>query len=280
MECGVTQQLQHVRDKVKRMTETVLSEIDSRGVLRITLNRPAVHNAFSADQIQQVIEVLRSGKTNPKVRLVVLAGAGKSFSAGGDLGHMRQMGSNTYQENFDDALKLARMFEELNSMPQPTIAKVQGAAYGGGVGLVCCCDITIGSDKARFCLSEVKLGMAPATIAPYVITAIGVRAARRYCLSAEVISAERARELGILGEVVEHDALDQEVENLIDHLLKNAPIGMQRAKGFVVEAGDALIDEELIQESAKFIAELRESDEAREGLSAFLDKRPASWIES
>ena len=187
---------------------------DERGVATLTLNRPERHNAFDDAVIAELDAALAEVSADDSVRLLVLASEGKSFSAGADLAWMQRMAGYGEAENLADAGALAEMLRKLNDLPQPTIARVQGAAYGGAVGLVSCCDLAVGSSKARFCLSEVKIGLIPATISPYVIAAIGQRAARRYFMTAETIDAETAQALGLLSEVVGVDDLDSAVESL------------------------------------------------------------------
>ncbi|WP_101756669.1 enoyl-CoA hydratase/isomerase family protein [Oceanicoccus sp. KOV_DT_Chl] len=252
-------------------------ELSPNGVLRLTMNRPEVHNAFDDHQAIRLIEALDRANDDPAVRVVVLASSGKSFSAGGDLNYMKRMSSNSYEENLADAAQLARLMKTLNFLTKPTVARVQGATFGGAVGLVSCCDIAIGTPNARFALSEVKVGMAPATIAPYVVRAIGTRAARRFFTTAEVISAEKALAIGLLSEVVSADDLDVTVDTIVESLLKNAPTGMQKAKQIIFDVAAGDITESMIKDTVSFIADIRHTDEGREGLSAFLEKRPPNW---
>ena len=248
-----------------------------KSILHLIMNRPDVHNAFDDHQIARLTEALNEAATDTKVRIVVLSSTGKSFSAGGDLNYMRRMSSNSYAENLTDANALATLMKTLNFFPKPTIAKVQGAARGGGVGLISCCDIAIGSDSANLSLSEVKVGMVPATIAPYVIKAIGEKAARRLFLTAEILNAEQAKVAGFLSEVVGDDQLDSTVEELANSLLNNAPEGMRQAKQAVFNYADGAVTEEMIASTVKLIADVRNSDEGKEGLSAFLEKRKPNW---
>jgi methylglutaconyl-CoA hydratase len=265
--------------------ETIMSEelkisIDERGVMRIVLNRPEVHNAFDDHQIQRLIAALESAQNNSKVRVVILAGEGKSFSAGGDLNYMRRMAGNTYEENKQDAGQLARLMKTLNFLAKPTIARVHGAAFGGGVGLAACCDIAIGTAKTKFCLSEVKVGMVPATIAPYVARTIGEKAARRFFATAEMITADKALALGLLSELVDEDKLDSSIEEIVVALLSNAPEGVRKAKQIVFDTVNGDVTDAIIEHTVEFIAEIRNSDEGREGLSAFLEKRKPNWLHS
>ena len=259
------------------MLDELITHLDQYGTLKITLNRPECHNAFDDHQIQRLINTLDEARVDPNVRVVVLAGSGKNFSAGGDLNYMKRMGNNTYDENLADAGRLGLLMKTLNFLPKLTIARVQGAAFGGAVGLISCCDIAIGTPNARFSLSEVKVGMAPATIAPYVARAIGERAARRFFTTGEMISADKALSLGLLSEVVEVESLDHTINTLIATLQANAPIGMQKAKQIVFDVVNGDITEEMINHTVKYIADIRDSEEGREGLSAFLEKRPPNW---
>jgi len=203
----------------------------------------------------------------------------KSFSAGADLNWMRRMADYDLAQNQDDAMQLAELMRRLNCFPKPTIALVQGAAYGGGVGLVACCDIAIASSSASFCLSEVKLGLIPAVISPYVIEAIGARAARRFMLTAERFDAEEACRLGLVHEVVEAQELDAKLDSIVGFLLAAGPAAQAAAKDLIRAVSNKPIDSELIQDSAQRIARIRASGEAREGLSAFLEKRKPNWPE-
>jgi methylglutaconyl-CoA hydratase len=259
------------------MTETLLQSIDSRGVATVTLNRPKLHNAFDDVLIARMTDCFARLGENESVRAVVLRGAGKSFSAGADLDWMRRMAGYTREQNQADAEGLARLMHTLDRLPKPVIGAVQGAAYGGGVGLAAACDIVIASDKAGFCLSEVKLGLIPAAISPYVVAAIGPRQARRYFLTAEVISAARAAEIGLVHEVVAPDALDAAVETVLAALLQGAPLAQAEAKDLVFVVAGKPVDEALIAETGRRIAERRVSSEGRAGVGAFLNKTAPVW---
>ena len=259
---------------------TVILGRDERGVATLTLNRPERHNAFDDAVIAELDAALATVAADDSIRLLILASEGKSFSAGADLGWMQRMASYGEAENLADAGALAEMLRKLNSLPQPTIARVQGAAYGGAVGLVSCCDLAVGSTLARFCLSEVKIGLIPATISPYVIAAMGPRAARRYFTTAEVIDAEQALGLGLLSEVVGVDDLDEAVEGMVATLLGNGPAAIRQAKRLVLDYGDQPITPELIADSCQRIADIRASEEGQAGLSAFLDKSDPPWRSS
>jgi methylglutaconyl-CoA hydratase len=257
------------------MTDTVLLSTDSRGVTTLTLNREEKHNAFDDAVVAELTAKLKRVETDPAVRVVVLTGVGKTFSAGGDLNWMRAMAKFNEKENMEDALKLAELMETLDTLKKPTIARVQGPAYGGGVGLVACCDVAIASESAKFALTEVRLGLIPAVISPYVIAAIGAREARRYFLTAEVIEARTAYDMGLVHEVVTPDILDETVGIIVTALLKGGPKAILAAKAFIAEqAGDRRA---LKKKTAQLIAELRASPEGQEGLSAFLEKRSANW---
>lgn len=255
----------------------LLQELSPEGVLRLTMNRPDVHNAFDDHQALRLINALEAAAQNPAVKVVILGGAGKSFSAGGDINYMRRMGSNTYEENIADGSQLAKLMKTLNFLPKPTIARVQGAAMGGGVGLVCCCDIAIGGPKAKLALSEIKIGMLPATISPYVVRTIGEKASRRLFMTGELVDAQWAQQLGFLSEVVDEEQLDARIDEITGALLKNAPQGLGKAKQLVFDVAQGDVDDTMIEDTVKLIADVRDSDEGREGLSAFLEKRAPNW---
>jgi methylglutaconyl-CoA hydratase len=242
------------------------------------LTRPDNHNAFDDSVIAGLTEAFKKAAGDADVRAVILASEGKSFCAGADINWMRRMAGYTFDENLADANKLAEMLHRLNTLPVPTIARVQGAAYGGGVGLACCCDMVVASPRAAFCLSEVKIGLIPATIGPYVVAAIGERASRRYFATAEVITAEKAQELGLVSELVGEDKLDQAIEDILSGLLRNGPEAVRDAKRLALDISKKEISKELMAETSRRIADRRSSDEGKEGLSAFLEKRKPAWI--
>jgi len=256
----------------------LLVTIDHRGVAELRLNRPELHNAFDDALIAELTTTLQQLNDNPAVRVVVLAANGKSFSAGADLNWMQRMAHYNEAENFADSRALAALMHTLNSMLVPTVARVQGAAYGGGVGLVACCDIAIASDNATFALTEVKLGLIPAVISPYVLGKIGVSAARRYFVSGERFDADTAKQLGLVHEVLDRDELDSYIGKLLDQLLANGPHAMAAAKMLIGRVAHQTIDAGLIDETAQRIARIRSSDEGREGVSAFLQKRQPGWV--
>lgn len=257
--------------------KSVLFDIDSRGVATVTLNRPEKHNAFDDAIIAELTAIFKKVALTESVRVMILQANGKSFCAGADLNWMKRMAQYSYEENLADANALAEMLHTLHSLPKPTIARVQGAAFGGAVGLVACCDIAIGTKLSKFCLSEVKLGLIPATISPYVIDAIGARLARRYFMTAEVFSARRARRMGLLSEAVTQEEINGEIEMLIEHILGNGPEAVAAAKQLIFDVKDLELGEELLEKTSLRIATARVSAEGQEGLSAFLEKRPAKW---
>lgn len=262
------------------MSETyILTNIDNRGVATLTLNRPELHNAFDDRLIDGLTGALRDLDEDPDVRVILLTSKGKSFSAGADLNWMRRMADYSYEQNLADAEGLAELMRTLDTLSMPTIALVQGAAYGGGVGLVACCDIAIASSRAQFCLSEVKLGLFPAVISPYVVAAIGPRAARRYFQSAETFSADEALHLGLVHQVVaDEQELNTAGAAMTARLLANGPAAMAGAKQLVADVSGRRVDPALIADTAGRIADQRSSREGREGLSAFLEKRAPSWV--
>ena len=247
------------------------------GVGTIRMNRPDVHNAFDDALIAALTAELRRLDALPEVRVVVLATSGKSFSAGADLGWMKRMANYSREENLRDARALAGLMRTLNEMKKPTIARVQGAAFGGGVGLVACCDIAIAGTEAAFSLSEVRLGLIPSVISPYVIAAIGEREARRYFLTAERFDAVEARRIGLVHEVVDNDALDAAVANMTAHLLKGGPQALAAAKKLIADVSRRPMDDALSTETARRIAAIRVEAEGQEGLAAFFEKRPPAW---
>jgi methylglutaconyl-CoA hydratase len=248
------------------------------GSLRITLNRPQIHNAFDERLIAELTVELTRAAADPGVRVVVLTGSGRSFSAGADLNWMHRTASYGEAENLADARALAKLMATLNELPKPTIARVNGAALGGGTGLVACCDIVVASAEAVFGTTEVRLGLIPSVIGPYVVAAIGLRQARRLMLTGERIDAAAAARIGLVHEVVEAGQLDAAVEATLGYLLRGGPGALAAAKRLVQELAGRPIGPDLIDDTAKRIAALRVTPEAREGLAAFLDKRPPSWL--
>jgi methylglutaconyl-CoA hydratase len=260
------------------MSQAADLSIDERGVATITLNRPEVHNAFDDLLIAHLIDLIKQARDNPHVNLLVLASTGKSFSAGADLGWMRRMADATREDNLKDAHQLAALMENLNNFPCPTVARIQGTVMGGGVGLVACCDVAIASDNAFFALSEVKLGLAPAVISPYVIAKIGTSQARRYFVTAERFSAIRAAAIDLVHEVVPAVELEAKTEQIIATLLANGPQAMRRAKELAQVANPLPATSALRDYTTGVIADLRASEEGKEGLRAFLEKELPGWI--
>jgi len=246
-------------------------------VARLRLNRPELHNAFDAMLIAALTGALDAVAADDSVRVVVIEGEGASFSAGADLNWMRGMAQAGEDANREDALALARLMRTLNELPKPTLARVQGAAFGGGVGLVACCDIAIAAPEAKFGLTESKLGLLPAVISPYVIEAIGARESRRWFATAEIFDAATALRIGLLHEVVAADQLDAAIDRQIGLLLKAGPLAAAQAKTLVRRVAGEHEGARLDADNAALIAGLRVSAEGQEGLSAFLDKRKPAW---
>ena len=245
---------------------------------RITLNRPDVRNAFNDDVIAEITQAFTELGARDDVRCIVLAAEGSAFCAGADLNWMRRMADFSREENLADAAKLAEMLRVMYECPKPTVARVQGDVYAGGMGLVACCDMAVSVESAGFCLSEVKLGLIPATISPYVIRAMGARAAHRYFLTAERFSAQEALRMGFVHEVVVADQLDAKVNEIVQALVKNSPNAVKVCKKLVQEVANAEISQPLISKTVEGIADIRASAEGREGVSAFLGKRKPSWL--
>ena len=256
----------------------VTTTIDQRGVATVTLNNPDKHNAFDDKIIGELCEAFNTVNDNADVRVMVLASTGKSFSAGADLDWMKRMAAYSREENFADAQSLAAMFKALNFMTKPTIARVQGAAFGGAVGLISCCDMAVASEQAAFSLSEARFGLIPATISPYVIAAIGQRAARRYFTTTERFDALQAMSLGLVSQVVSDlKALDAAVADLVNQLLRSSPAAVKAAKQLVFDMGRDISDA-VVADTCERIADIRVSPEGQEGLSAFLEKRQPAWV--
>lgn len=261
------------------MTDSILSE--RRGAVAwLTLNRPKIHNAFDDALIASLTAALQQADADPSVRTVVLSGNGSCFSAGADLNWMRGMASASEQENREDSLRLAQLMRTLQFLSKPTIARVNGSAYGGGVGLVACCDIAIGVESAKFALSEVKLGLVPAVISPYVVAAIGLRESRRLFVSGEVFDAATAARIGLLHLATPDDKLDEAIDRQLHLLNKAGPLAQREAKLLALRMGgtDREQAERIDQNNAALIARLRVSEEGQQGLAAFLDKRAPAWV--
>jgi methylglutaconyl-CoA hydratase len=257
-----------------------LQEIDDDGIAWLTLTRPEVHNAFNDTLIAELSAVLTGLGTDTRVRVVVLSAQGRSFSAGADLNWMQRTAKYSKEENLKDARALAGLMRALNALPKPTIVLVQGPAFGGGVGLVACCDIAIAAETAKFSLSEVKLGLIPSVISPYVIAAIGQRAARRYFLTGEVFTADEALHLGLVHQVVPDEALHDVGKRTIKALLAGGPNAQVAAKELIFDVSGRPLDDKLVELTAGRIARLRATDEAQEGIAAFLEKRKPRWVKN
>jgi len=261
------------------MPDNVLLEIGADGVARVTLNRPEVHNAFDDTLVATLTGLFTELQARPDVRVVILTGAGSSFSSGADISWMKSMADYSEERNYEDALQLAELMATLNNLTKPTVARVNGHVFGGGVGLVACCDIAVASSDARFCLSEVRLGLVPAVISPYVIGAIGARHARRFFQSGEAMTAKMARRIGLIHEVARGGRLDSAVQHQVELLLKGGPLAQRESKELVhtVIGHPISADLALKMRTAEIIAQMRVSEEGQEGLKAFLEKRPPGW---
>lgn len=254
-------------------------EIELAGpVATIWMNRPDMHNAFDEILIAELTAACIALDDDNDVRVVVLAGRGKSFSAGADLNWMKRAANNGVDDNLNDARALARMLRVLAEMKKPTIARVQGAALGGGTGLTAACDIAVASTKAIFATSEVKFGIIPSAISPYVVRAIGARQAYRYFQSAERIDAARAREIGLVHEAVEPEQLDAKIQEIAAALIQGGPLAQAAAKDLIRAVGNKPINDNVVEDTAHRIAHLRATAEARDGIAAFLDKRQPAWL--
>ncbi|MDH1057155.1 gamma-carboxygeranoyl-CoA hydratase [Aquipseudomonas alcaligenes] len=258
---------------------TVQLEKDPRGFATLWLNRPDKNNAFNAEMIRELILAIDAIGADKSLRFLLLRGRGKHFSAGADLAWMQASAKLDYNANLNDARELAELMYNLNGLKIPTLAVVQGAAFGGAVGLVSCCDMAIGADDALFSLSEVRIGLAPAVISPFVVQALGERAARRYALTAERFSGSCACELGLLAEAYPAAELDAQVEAWVNNLLLNSPQAMQASKDLLREVACGVLSPNLRRYTENAIARIRVSPEGQEGLNAFLEKRTPAWQE-
>jgi methylglutaconyl-CoA hydratase len=260
------------------MTFTTLTISREGKTATVTLNRPDVRNAFNETTIAEIAQAFRELGADADLRAIVLAANGPAFCAGADLNWMKKMAGYTHAENQADALQLAEMLRTIYLCPKPVVAKVQGDCYAGGMGLVAACDIIVAVDEANFCLSEVKLGLIPATISPYVIKAMGENASRRYFLTAERFSAQEALRIGFAHEVVAADALDFKVKEIVKALVNNSPNAVQQAKVLVREVVGQTVNDALLADTAERIAQIRASEQGREGVASFLEKRKPSWL--
>jgi methylglutaconyl-CoA hydratase len=247
------------------------------GIARVTLDRPDLRNAFDDELIAALTKAFEQIGTDGGVRVMILAGNGPAFCAGADLNWMKRMAKYGYDENLADAEALALMLATLDRLPKPTIARVHGPVFAGGTGLVAACDIAVGTPQAKFCLSEAKLGLSPATISPYVIRAMGEREARRYFLTAEVFDAAEAFRIGLLSLLVSPSELDSSIDELITHLMAGGPQAHRKIKELIRAVAGRPVDDALAADTAKRIAEIRVSPEGREGIASFLEKRKAAW---
>ena len=261
------------------MSNEVITRIDADGNATVMLNRPAVHNAFDPAMTRLLTAALEKLDADSKVRAVVLLGAGKSFCAGADISHMKSSAKFSSAQNVKSAQESARMFYTLYNLSKPTIACVQGAVRGGGIGLVAACDIAIAARTATFRLSEVKIGVIPSMISPYVIAAMGERQARRYFISGEEFDAAEAWRIGLVHDIAEEESLNGTVGAMLAQLYSSGPKAMAAAKKLTALSAHANIDKNILDETARRIADIRATPEGQEGLSAFLEKRKPHWIE-
>jgi methylglutaconyl-CoA hydratase len=265
--------------KVRQPASYTGLALELRGAIAwVTLLRPDVHNAFDETLIAELTAALQAIAAMPAVRVLVLAGAGPSFCAGADLRWMQRMAGYTRAQNLADAKALARMLSLLDALPMPTIARVHGSVFGGGVGLVACCDIAVGAQDAVFALSEARLGLIPATVGPYVVRAIGTRLARRYFLTGERFGGDEAYRVGLLHEVALAVELDTRVARVIDALLRAGPRAQAECKALIRAVGARPIGAAVVADTARRIARVRASPEGREGVAAFLAKRAPGWV--
>ncbi len=260
------------------MSDHIVTDVDGPiGI--VTLNRPEKHNAFDDALIADLTTELRKLDANPDVRVVVLSGAGKSFSAGADLNWMKRMATYSQEENFRDAMALGTLMRTLHDLSKPTVARVHGPAYGGGVGLVACCDIAVASTDAAFALTEVRIGLIPAVISPYVVAAMGERMARRYFLTGARFDASEAYRIGFVHELVASaEFLDERIASIVDALLASGPVAQTEAKRLIDAVAGRPLSDAMVADTAQRIARLRTSAEGQDGLGAFLEKRSPGWI--
>ena len=256
-------------------------QIERHGaVARVWLNRPDVRNAFNEHVIAELGAAFAALGADTSLRAIVLGGRGKAFCAGADLGWMRAMADFDWERNRADAQALANMLWLVYNCPVPVVGRIQGDCYAGGVGLAAVCDVLVAADGVNFCLSEARLGLLPATISPYVIKALGEQASRRYFVTAERFDAARAAALGFVHEVCAHDALDATVDGIVAALVANGPMALRACKALVQDMASQPITVALREETARRIADIRASDEGREGVQSFLTKRKPAWLEN
>lgn len=252
--------------------------VRSGTVAQVWLNRPDLRNAFNEDLITEVQHTFVTLGADPDVRAIMLGGRGPAFCAGADLNWMKKMAGYTDADNARDAYGLANMLRTIYECPKPVVARIHGACFAGGMGLVAACDIVVASTAAEFCLSEVKLGLIPATISPYVLKAMGEQAARRYFLTAERFNAAEAHRIGFVHELEPTEGLDKRVNDLLGALVNNSPSAVRQAKLLVREVAGRAVDDALLKDTADRIAQIRASDEGKEGVKSFLEKRKPSWL--
>lgn len=263
--------------QLQSSTEELSTYLHPEGLFYVELNRPKVKNAFNGQLIQDLLSILEETEEREDIKVLILSGNGDAFCAGGDLNYMKKIGNNSFEENKADALQMAYLMNALHEYPKPTMARVHGAAFGGGVGLLSCCDMAFGSEKTQICLSEVRIGMIAATIGPYVLKAIGPRNAHRYMFTAEVLSAEESKSAGFLSAVFPSEILEEKIFDLGLKVAKNAPNAVAISKALLLNIHNQPIEEGMMEYTAEIIAAARASEEGREGLSSFLEKRKAQW---
>jgi methylglutaconyl-CoA hydratase len=261
------------------MTDKIIARIDQDGNATVMLNRPEVHNAFDPEMVEALTAAFEALAKDVEVRSVVLVGAGESFCAGADIAHMKKSASYTKKQNYAAALASANMLHTLYTLPKPTIACVRGAVRGGGCGLVAACDIAVATRFATFQLSEVKLGIIPAMISPYIVGAIGERMSRRYMLTGEAFDSAEAFRIGLIHDIAEDEYLNAKIGELLAALYTSGPAAIAAVKTLIPLAANAAIDRKLVEETSRRIADIRATPEAQEGLSAFLEKRKPEWVE-
>lgn len=263
---------------INQLQKTIVLD-QKEGVLRLTLNRPEVHNAFNTTLILEVTDAVERAKDDDAIRVVIITGAGKSFCAGADINWMREIIRYSFEQNLEESLQLAEVLHLIYTLSKPTIAMVNGSAIGGGTGFLSACDIAVAAEGAKFALSEVKIGLVPAAISPYVIRKIGENKAREYFLTGKRMSAQLAAEIGLVNEVVPQDKLEDRVDELVQHLLTSGPDALANCKELIRRV-PSMTFEEVKDYTARMIAHLRISEEGQEGMAAFLEKRKPRWAQS
>lgn len=258
--------------------ENIIVEIEPNGVAHLSMNRVDKHNALNAALINELSTALKELEANQDIRAIWLKSNAKHFCAGADLNGMKQSADFTPEENYEDALQLGNLLHTLYYLRKPTVVSVHGACFGGAIGLMACCDIAICANTAKFCFSEAKLGLVPAMISPYVMAAMGLRNAKAHFLSCEIFDGPKAYEMGLCYDVVSEEGLNERTQTVIDHLVKNSPNAMEQVGRLISEVYAKPIDKNLCEATAKIIADIRATDEGKEGLSAFLEKRNPNWI--